>query len=224
LRIRDVKGLRPRPIRSLPAKRRDARPSAARVKRDCGSVVKVTTEGGLVGLRRVAIHGRAQHGRFAQLVKHDACASLFLGMDAADVVGCWKTGFISRQLAEPRPWARGCAMAMSGHRHGAVGHPRQGDGLALCTSCSAGAQKPVAGLRGAASLARLPREAVPRWSMKCSRIWRPGLQGGQAACRRIHRRAILARNRGRCAKAVGDDIDILTDANTAYTGERRARP
>src|SRR6188472_1150332 len=93
------------------------------VKRDA-VVVKVTTEGGLVGYGE-SHHGRA-HTAIAQLV-NTTLRQLILGMNAADVVGCWNRIY-SRQLASHGMGA-GCAMAMR-HRHGAVGHPRQGRRLA----------------------------------------------------------------------------------------------
>ena len=78
------------------------------VKRDA-VVVKVTTEGGLVGYGE-SHHGRA-HTAIAQLV-NTTLRQLILGMSAADVVGCWNRIY-SRQLASHGMGA-GCAMAMSG--------------------------------------------------------------------------------------------------------------
>jgi hypothetical protein len=63
------------------------------VKRDA-VVVKVTTEGGLVGYGE-SHHGRA-HTAIAQLV-NTTLRQLILGMNAADVVGCWNRIY-SRQL------------------------------------------------------------------------------------------------------------------------------
>src|SRR5262245_45970042 len=78
------------------------------VKRDA-VVVKVTTEGGLVGYGE-SHHGRA-HTAIAQLV-NTTLRQLILGMNAADVAGCWNRIY-SRQLASHGMGA-GCAMAMSG--------------------------------------------------------------------------------------------------------------
>jgi L-alanine-DL-glutamate epimerase-like enolase superfamily enzyme len=78
------------------------------VKRDA-VVVKVTTQGGLVGYGE-SHHGRA-HTAIAQLV-NTTLRQLILGMNAADVVGCWKAIY-SRQLSSHGMGA-GCAMAMSG--------------------------------------------------------------------------------------------------------------
>src|SRR3954471_19872116 len=78
------------------------------VKRDA-VIVKVTTEGGLVGYGE-SHHGRA-HTAIAQLV-NTTLRQLILGMNAADVVGCWNRIY-SRQLASHGMGA-GCAMAMSG--------------------------------------------------------------------------------------------------------------
>src|SRR5258707_11395186 len=77
------------------------------VKRDA-VVVKVTTEGGLVGYGE-SHHGRA-HTSIAQLV-NTTLRTLVLGMSAADVTGVWNKIY-SQQPASPRIGA-GCAMAMS---------------------------------------------------------------------------------------------------------------
>src|SRR5437868_9488506 len=78
------------------------------VKRDA-VVVKVTTQGGLVGYGE-SHHGRA-HTAIAQLV-NTTLRQLILDMNAADVVGVWHRIY-SRQLASHGMGA-GCAMAMSG--------------------------------------------------------------------------------------------------------------
>src|SRR5881227_1711186 len=78
------------------------------VKRDA-VVVKVTTEGGLVGYGE-SHHGRA-HTAIAQLV-NTTLRQLVVGMNAADVVGVWNRIY-SRQLSSHGMGA-GCAMAMSG--------------------------------------------------------------------------------------------------------------
>ena len=78
------------------------------VKKDA-VVVKVTTEGGLVGYGECH-HGKA-HTAVAQLV-NTTLRQLVVGMDAVDVVGVWHNIY-SKQLASHRVGA-GCSMAMSG--------------------------------------------------------------------------------------------------------------
>ena len=73
------------------------------VKRDA-VVVKVTTEGGLVGYGE-SHHGRA-HTAIAQLV-NTTLRQLVVGMNAADVVGVWNKIY-SKQLASHGMGA-GCA-------------------------------------------------------------------------------------------------------------------
>src|SRR3954449_3720386 len=81
------------------------------VKRDA-VIVKVTTEGGLVGYAEWR-PGPA-HPAIPQRV-NTPLRQLILGMNAADVVGCWNRIY-SRQLASHGMGA-GCAMALSGiHR------------------------------------------------------------------------------------------------------------
>jgi L-alanine-DL-glutamate epimerase-like enolase superfamily enzyme len=109
------------------------------VKRDA-VVVKVTTEGGLIGYGE-SHHGRA-HIAIAQLV-NTTLRQLILGMSAADTVGCWNRIY-SRQLASHGMGAA-CAMAMSGIdmalwdiRGKAAGWPLY--------KLLGGAQKPIPGL------------------------------------------------------------------------------
>src|SRR5437660_8877246 len=115
------------------------------IKRDA-VVVKVTTEGGLVGYGE-SHHGRA-HTAIAQLV-NTTLRQLILGMNAAEVVGCWNRIY-SRQLASHGMGA-GCAMAMSGIdmalwdiRGKAVGWPLY--------KLLGGAQRPVPAYAGGVSL------------------------------------------------------------------------
>src|ERR1044072_1269401 len=95
------------------------------VRRDA-VVVKVTTEGGRTGYGE-SHHGRA-HAAIAQLV-HPPLRQLILGMNAADVVGCWNRIY-SRQLASHGMGA-GCAMAMSGIDMALWGIRGKGVGWAL---------------------------------------------------------------------------------------------
>src|SRR4029078_12608472 len=115
------------------------------VKRDA-VVVKVTTEGGLVG------DGEEHHGRghtgMAQLV-NTTLRQLILGMNAADVVGVWNRIY-SRQLATHGMGAV-CAMAMSAIDM-ALWHIRDKVVVWPLYRLVAGAQKPIPAYAGGVSL------------------------------------------------------------------------
>ena len=134
------------------------------VKRDA-VVVKVTTEGGLVGYGE-SHHGRA-HTAIAQLV-NTTLRQLILGMNAADVVGCWNADLLA-PACKPRH-GRGLRDGDERHRHGAVGHPRQGDRLAALSRCSAARRSRS---RPTPAASRSAIRSRPRWSTRCSRISPP---------------------------------------------------
>src|SRR5258708_40338383 len=92
LRIRDVKAFAT--SHPIPPGQSVTLGIGRAVKRDA-VVVKVTTEGGLVGYGE-SHHGRA-HTAIAQLV-NTTLRQLILGMNGADVVGVWNRIY-SRQLA-----------------------------------------------------------------------------------------------------------------------------
>jgi D-galactarolactone cycloisomerase len=175
------------------------------VKRDA-VVVKVTTEGGLIGYGE-SHHGRA-HTSIAQLV-NTTLRTLILGMNAADVVGVWNRIY-SKQLASHGMGA-GCAMAMSGIdmalwdiRGKACGWPLY--------KLLGGAQKPIPAYAGGVSLGYQAPSALVDEA-------RPHLEAGYRAIKlRVgdSPKRDLARIEA-VRKASGDDIDILVDANTAYT-------
>jgi L-alanine-DL-glutamate epimerase-like enolase superfamily enzyme len=175
------------------------------VKRDA-VVVKVTTEGGLIGYGE-SHHGRA-HTSIAQLV-NTTLRTLVLGMSAADVTGVWNKIY-SKQLASHGMGA-GCAMAMSGIdmalwdiRGKAAGWPLY--------KLLGGARKPIPAYAGGVSLGYQDPSALVDEA-------RPHLEAGYRAIKlRVgdSPRRDLARIEA-VRKAAGDDIDILVDANTAYT-------
>src|SRR5882672_5981829 len=143
LRIRDVKAFAT--SYPIPSGQSVTLGIGRAVKRDA-VVVKVTTEGGLVGYGE-SHHGRA-HTAIAQLV-NTTLRQLILGMNAADVVGVWSRIY-SRQLSSHGMGA-GCAMAMSGIdmalwdiRGKAVGWPLY--------RLLGGAQKPIPAYAGGVSL------------------------------------------------------------------------
>ncbi|HYM02841.1 MAG TPA: mandelate racemase/muconate lactonizing enzyme family protein [Stellaceae bacterium] len=184
------------------------------VKRDA-VLVKVTTDDGLIGWGE-SHHGRAP-GAVAQLV-NTTLRQLVLGMDAGDVVGVWAKIY-KMQLASHGMGA-GCALAMSGIdmalwdiRGKAVGWPlyRLLGGAARAIPAYAGGvslgyQDPAALVDEAAPLIAAGYQAVK-------------LRVGDAPSRDLARVAAVR-------KAFGDDLVILTDANTAYSlaDARRAMP
>ena len=180
------------------------------VKRDA-VIVKVTTEGGLIGWGE-SHHGRA-HTAIAHLV-NTTLRQLILGMDAADMVGVWNRIY-SRQLASHGMGA-GCAIAMSGIdmalwdiRGKAVGWPLY--------KLLGGAQKPIPAYAGGVSLGYQEPTALVDEA-------RPHLEAGYKAVK-LRIGDTPARDLARIAavrKAFGDEIAILTDANTGYTWRTRA--
>jgi L-alanine-DL-glutamate epimerase-like enolase superfamily enzyme len=175
------------------------------VKRDA-VVVKVTTEGGLVGYGE-SHHGRA-HTSIAQLV-NTTLRTLVVGMNAADVVGVWNKIY-AKQLASHGMGA-GCAMAMSGIdmalwdiRAKAVGWPLY--------RLLGGAQKPIPAYAGGVSLGYQEPAALVDEA-------RPHIEAGYKAIKlRVGDTPALDLSRiAAIRKAFGDDIDILVDANTAYS-------
>jgi L-alanine-DL-glutamate epimerase-like enolase superfamily enzyme len=184
------------------------------VKKDA-VVVKVTTEGGLVGWGE-AHHGKA-HTAVAQLI-NTTLRQLVVGMDASDVVGVWDRIYW-KQLASHGVGA-GCAMAMSGIdlalwdiRGKAVGWPLYkllgGSARALpayAGGVSLGFQDPSA----------LIDEARPHVEAGYKAL---KLRVGDTPARDLQRVKAVR-------EALGDDITILVDANTGYdvNDARRVMP
>lgn len=178
-------------------------------------VVKVTTEGGLVGWGE-SHHGKA-HTAVAQLV-NTTLRQLVTGMDASDVVGVWDRIYW-KQLASHGVGA-GCAIAMSGIdmalwdiRGKAVGWPLY--------KLLGGSRKAVPAYAGGVSLgfqepAALLDEALPHIAAGYRAI---KLRVGDTPARDLMRIEAVRR-------AVGDDITILVDANTGYSlaDARRVMP
>jgi L-alanine-DL-glutamate epimerase-like enolase superfamily enzyme len=175
------------------------------VKRDA-VIVKVVTECGLVG------YGESHHGRAHSTVAHFINASLrqfVVGMDAADVVGVWRRIYAG-QLAGMGLGAA-CAMAMSGID------------MALWDIRGKALGCPLYRLLGGGA------RAIPAYAGGVALGWQEPAALGEEAGRHVDAgyRAIklrlgdaVARDLARVEavrKAVGDDIVILADANTAYT-------
>lgn len=184
------------------------------VKKDA-VVVKVRTEGGLVGWGE-SHHGKA-HTAVAQLV-NTTLRQLVLGMDASDVVGVWDRIYW-KQLASHGVGA-GCAIAMSGIdmalwdiRAKAVGWPlykllggRSRPLPAYAGGVSLGFQEPAALVDEAAVHVEAGYQAVK-------------LRVGDTPARDLARVKAVR-------EAFGDGLTILVDANTGYrlADARQAMP
>ena len=184
------------------------------VKKDA-VVVKVTTEGGLVGWGE-SHHGKA-HTTVARLV-NTTLRQLVVGMDASDVNGVWDRIYW-KQLASHGVGA-GCAIAMSGIdlalwdiRGKAVGWPLY--------KLLGGASKAVPAYAGGVSLgfqdpAALVDEARPHIAAGYKAV---KLRVGDTPARDLARVKAVR-------EALGDEIVIMVDANTGYdvADARRAMP
>jgi D-galactarolactone cycloisomerase len=177
------------------------------VKRD-SVVVKVTTEGGLVGYGE-SHHGRA-HSAVAKLV-NTTLRQLVVGMDATDTIGVWKKIY-DKQLASHGMGAGTC-LAMSGIdmalwdiRGKAVGWPLY--------KLLGGAARPIPAYAGGVSLGYQEPSALIDEA-------RPHVEAGYTAVK-LRLGDSPARDLARVKavrEAFGDELVILTDANIGYTVE-----
>jgi len=184
------------------------------VKRDA-IVVRVRTQSGLLG------YGESHAGRApgaVALLINTTLRALVLGMDATDVVGVWNRIY-SRQLASHGMGAA-CSLAMSGLdmalwdiRGKAVGWPLY--------KLLGGAQRSIPAYAGGVSLGfQDPKELVAEARVHVEAGYKAiKLRLGDNVRDDI-RRVEAARD------AFGDEVEILTDANTGYTVEdaRRVMP
>ncbi len=174
------------------------------VKRDA-VIVKITSEDGNVGWGE-AHHGRAP-GAVAKLIE-TTLRQLVLGMDAFDTVGVWKRVH-DKQLASHGMGAGACIglsgidMALWDLRGKALGVP-------LCRLLG-GANRPVPAYAGGVSLGYQPPEAlVEEARVHVEAGYRAvKLRIGDSVPRDLERIAAVR-------KAFGDELVILTDANTGY--------
>jgi D-galactarolactone cycloisomerase len=184
------------------------------VKRD-SVLVRVETDEGHVGWGE-AHHGRCP-GAIAKLVD-TTLRELVLGFDAHDVAGVWARVY-KMQLASHGMGAA-AALALSGLDIALWDIKCQATGLPLYQMLG-GAAKPIKAYAGGIALgwqepALLAEEALRHVADGYRAL---KLRMGDTPQRDIARlRAVR--------KAVGEDIDILTDANTAYTLDdvRRVMP
>jgi L-alanine-DL-glutamate epimerase-like enolase superfamily enzyme len=174
------------------------------VKRDA-VMVKVTTEDGVVGW------GEAHHGRCPGAVAHLVNTTLRLlvvGQDAEDINGIWKRVY-DKQLASHGMGAGACLalsgidMALWDIRGKLVGQPLY--------RLLGGRSKPVPAYAGGVSLGYQDPQALVAEA-------RPHVEAGYRALK-LRIGDSVARDAERIAavrKAFGDDMVILTDANTGY--------
>ena len=189
----------------LPPEKRVSLGIGTAVKRDA-VVVKVTTAGGLTGWGE-AHHGRA-HVAVAKLIE-TTLKALVLGMDAADVVGVWAKIY-KMQLGSHGMGAATC-LAMSGIDMALWDIRGQAAGMPIYRLLG-GSRKGIPAYAGGVSLGyQEPQKLVDEV--------RPLLDRGYQAIKlRVGDTPKLDIARIEAVrKAYGDDLVILTDANTGYT-------
>jgi L-alanine-DL-glutamate epimerase-like enolase superfamily enzyme len=175
------------------------------IKRDA-VVVKVVTEGGIVG------YGESHHGRCPGAVAHIANTTLrelAMGMDAADVVGIWSK--IYRMQLASHGMGAACALAMSGVdmalwdiRGKAVGWPLY--------RLLGGSQHPIPAYAGGVSLGYQEPDSLVGEARSLVESGYKALKlriGDSPDCDISRVRAVR--------EAFGDNLVILTDANSRYT-------
>jgi len=174
------------------------------VKRDA-VIVKVDTEGGVTGW------GEAHHGRCPGAVAHivnTTLRQLVLGQDANDTTGVWKKVY-DQQLASHGMGAGAC-LALSGIDM-ALWDIR-GKALKIpLYKLLGGRARPIPAYAGGVSLGYQEPKALVEEA-------RPHVQAGYKAVK-LRIGDTVARDVGRIAAvraAFGDELVILTDANTGY--------
>jgi L-alanine-DL-glutamate epimerase-like enolase superfamily enzyme len=175
------------------------------VKRDA-VVVKVVTDDGLVGWGE-SHHGRA-HGAIAHLI-NTTLRALIQGMDAADCVGVWAR--IYKFQLGSHGMGAATAMAMSGIDMALWDIRGKAADMPLCRLLG-GAVKPVPAYAGGVALgyqdpAALIEEVRPHVEAGYRAV---KLRVGDSPTRDIARIEAVRR-------AFGDELVILTDANTGYS-------
>lgn len=202
LRIRDVIAI----PTSFPVREEDSVTLGVgrAVKRDA-VIVKIVTESGIVGYGE-AHHGRAP-GAVARLVE-TTLRQLVLGQDAHDVVGIWKRVY-DKQLASHGMGA-GSSIGLSGIDMALWDIRGKATGLPLYRLLG-GADKPVPAYAGGVSLGyQPPEDLVAEARVHVERGYQAvKLRIGDTVARDLARIEAVRR-------AFGDDLVILTDANTGY--------
>lgn len=175
------------------------------IKRDA-VVVKVTTDDGLVGW------GEAHHGRAPGSVAHllrTTVRQLVLGMDAADVVGVW--GRVYRMQLGSHGMGAATAIALSGLDMALWDIRGKAAGWPLYRLLG-GSARSIPAYAGGVSLGyQEPAALVDEARVHVEAGYRAvKLRLGDSPARDLARVAAVRR-------AFGDDLAILSDANTAYT-------
>lgn len=175
------------------------------IKRD-GVLVKVETDDGLFGWGES--HAGRAPGAVAQLI-NSTLATLVTGMDASDIVGVWDRIY-KMQLASHGMGA-GTAIAMSGLDMALWDIKGKACGWPVYKLLG-GAAKPIKAYAGGISLGYQPPEQLADEAAgMAERGYRAlKLRLGDAAANDIARVQAVR-------KALGSEIDILTDANAAYS-------
>ncbi len=175
------------------------------IKRDA-VVVKVTTAGGLVGWGE-SHHGRA-HTAVAKLIE-TTLKQLVVGMQATDVVGVWAK--IYKMQLSSHGMGAGCCLAMSGIDCALWDIRGQAAGMPIYKLIG-GAYRGIPAYAGGVSfgyqpLAELIAELQPHLDAGYKAV---KLRVGDSPKRDIERISGVRAH-------VGEDIAILTDANTGYS-------
>ncbi|MBP0443569.1 mandelate racemase/muconate lactonizing enzyme family protein [Roseomonas sp. SSH11] len=175
------------------------------VKRDA-VVVKVTTEDGITGWGE-SHHGRA-HTAVAALLQ-TTLRRLVIGMDADDVVGVWNR--IYRGQLASHGMGAGCALAMSGLDMALWDIRAKAANMPLYRLLG-GAARAVPAYAGGVALGYQPPEELVEEA-------RPHMEAGYRAVKlRIGDTVPKDIARMEAVRhAFGEGIDILADANTAYS-------
>lgn len=175
------------------------------VKRDA-VVVKVTTEDGITGWGE-SHHGRA-HTAVAALLQ-TTLTRLVKGMDATDVVGVWNR--IYRGQLASHGMGAGCALAMSGLDMALWDIRAKAAGWPLYKLLG-GASRAVPAYAGGVALGYQPPEELVEEA-------RPHLEAGYRALK-LRIGDTVPNDTARMEavrRAFGGEVDILADANTAYS-------
>jgi L-alanine-DL-glutamate epimerase-like enolase superfamily enzyme len=175
------------------------------IKRDA-VIIKVTTEDGIIGW------GEAHHGRCPGAVAHIANTTLkplVVGCDSHNVTGIWERMY-RRQLASHGMGAGAC-LAISGIDMALWDIRAKALGIPLYKLLG-GASRPIPAYAGGVSLGyQEPRSLVEEARAHVEHGYQAlKLRIGDTVTNDLLRVAAVR-------EEFGDDLDILTDANTAYT-------
>lgn len=177
----------------------------ATTKRDA-IIVQIRTTSGLTG------YGESHPGRSPGAVVsliHNTIAPLLVGMDATDCVGAWQR--IYRMQLSSHGMGAGASMALSGVDMALWDIRGKAANMPLYELLG-GSRRAITAYAGGIALGFQPAQSLVDEALEyVGRGYRAiKLRIGDSSSRDIERiRAVRA--------AVGPDIDILTDANTAYT-------